>query len=291
MAAPSGQFKPSRYFSRLGVHHRRALRARVLVGSTTSPAKLGLDLQGGTSMTMSAQRSSAASRRRRRTSDVARDIIAQRVDSPASAEAEVVVQGSQNIVVNVAGQERRPEEAEQLVAQAKLEFRTVIEHDGRTSRRRHRRRRRPAPARPARAPRRAPSAVGRPRRPARRAAAEPSRPRSPAAAPSRRRAPRRAPPLGRAGVAERERPRRRPAATGDGITPLADVKKKLGASAYALGRGRSPPRPDRRRPTARRSWRRSTSSRRPRSRRCRRRCSSTSRRSRARSSTAASRRA
>jgi preprotein translocase subunit SecD len=86
--------------------------------------KLGLDLVGGTSITMKAQTLTGA-KPNSADLNVARDIIAQRVNSTGVSEAEVFVQNGTDIVVNVAGQNRANQLAALLVP-AKLEFRAVL---------------------------------------------------------------------------------------------------------------------------------------------------------------------
>ena len=124
MAAPSGQFKPGPYFITLGALLVVLYASVFLFGKSAAP-KLGLDLQGGTSLTMSAVTIAGGKQPTPDNLAVARDIINQRVDSVGVAEAEVVVQGK-NIVVNVAGKGADPKKLQQLAAQAKLEFRQVI---------------------------------------------------------------------------------------------------------------------------------------------------------------------
>ncbi len=124
MAAPSGQFKPGPYFIALGTLLVVLYASVFFLGKSAAP-KLGLDLQGGTSLTMSAVTIAGGKQPTADNLAVARDIINQRVDSVGVAEAEVVVQG-QNIVVNVAGKGADPKKLQQLAAQAKMEFRQVI---------------------------------------------------------------------------------------------------------------------------------------------------------------------
>jgi len=96
-----------------------------VTGDHKPKPKLGLDLQGGLSMTMSAQTADGKAPDKDKLS-VARGIIAQRVDSTGVSEAEVLVQGGQNIVVNVAGHTTTPDKLKQLVAPAFLDFRAVL---------------------------------------------------------------------------------------------------------------------------------------------------------------------
>src|SRR3712207_596412 len=68
--------------------------------------KLGLDLVGGTRMTL--QATTEGNRPPSAESlDQARDIIEQRVNARGVAEAEVVTEGNRNIVVSVPGKDRK----------------------------------------------------------------------------------------------------------------------------------------------------------------------------------------
>jgi preprotein translocase subunit SecD len=124
VAAPSGQLKPGRYFAVIaGIII--VLYAIVFAAGNHKPQpKLGLDLQGGTSMTLSAKTLDGKAPDNEKL-DVARGIIAQRVDSTGVSEAEVTVQGNENVVVNVAGS-TDPNQLRQLVAPAFLDFRAVL---------------------------------------------------------------------------------------------------------------------------------------------------------------------
>ncbi|MBT8225931.1 MAG: protein translocase subunit SecD [Dactylosporangium sp.] len=87
--------------------------------------KLGLDLQGGTSMTLSATQPDGSAPKDPKSLEQARDIIADRVDLTGVAEPEVVIEGDRNIVVNVAGG-MSEDELRKLVAPAVLRFRKVL---------------------------------------------------------------------------------------------------------------------------------------------------------------------
>ena len=101
------------------------LYAAVMWPGHNSAPKLGLDLQGGTSLTLSANTVAGGKPVNSQNLSIARDIIAQRVDSLGVADSEVVVQGH-DIVVNVPGKVADPSKLKQLSNQAKLEFRTVL---------------------------------------------------------------------------------------------------------------------------------------------------------------------
>jgi preprotein translocase subunit SecD len=124
VAAPSGQLKVSRYFLPLGLLIVVLYAAVMWPGHNSAP-KLGLDLQGGTSLTLSANTVAGGKPVNSQNLGIARDIIEQRVDSLGVADSAVVVQGH-DIVVNVPGKVADPSKLKQLSNQAKLEFRTVL---------------------------------------------------------------------------------------------------------------------------------------------------------------------
>jgi preprotein translocase subunit SecD len=124
VAAPTGVFKARPYFLVL-VGLIAVLYALVFLTPNHKPApKLGLDLVGGTSVTMQAQTLTGA-KPNAADLNVARDIIAQRVNSTGVSEAEVFVQNGRDIVVNVAGQ-NEADRLKALLVPAKLEFRAVL---------------------------------------------------------------------------------------------------------------------------------------------------------------------
>ena len=82
---------------------------------------LGLDLQGGTRITLTAEKAPSSENL-----EEARRIIDQRVNGSGVAEAEVTTQGGKSIVVEVPGDGGNREELEQTVKrQAQLRFRLV----------------------------------------------------------------------------------------------------------------------------------------------------------------------
>jgi preprotein translocase subunit SecD len=123
VAAPSGQLKASRYFIALALILVALYSLVFFTGDKKAHPKLGLDLQGGTSMTLSALAHGKAPDKDRL--ERARQIIASRVDTSGVSEPEVVTEGGSNIVVNVAGKTSR-DEMEKLVAPAELRFRKVL---------------------------------------------------------------------------------------------------------------------------------------------------------------------
>lgn len=99
-----------------------ALYLPLVIGKVWSP-KLGLDLQGGTTITLTARTSSGGAVSATSLEE-ARNIIQQRVDGLGVGESEVTTEGDRNIVVSVPNADR-----DALVAQvgktAKLSFRNV----------------------------------------------------------------------------------------------------------------------------------------------------------------------
>ncbi|MEV6524810.1 protein translocase subunit SecD [Longispora sp. NPDC051575] len=95
-------------------------------GSITDRLKprLGLDLQGGTSITLQTKTENGKPPAKDKL-DEARNIIEQRVNATGVAEPEVVVEGDRNIVVNIAGAQTG-DGFRALVAPAELRFRQVV---------------------------------------------------------------------------------------------------------------------------------------------------------------------
>ncbi|WP_051326180.1 protein translocase subunit SecD [Glycomyces tenuis] len=89
--------------------------------------KLGLDLQGGLSMTLTAYQQDSDEPPSAETMEQARQIIEGRVNSTGVAEPEVYVEGDQNIVVNVAGTDTDEEALRDVGAPAELRFRIVTD--------------------------------------------------------------------------------------------------------------------------------------------------------------------
>ncbi len=124
MAAAAGQLKVSRYFAVL-LAVLAILYGLVFFTGTKKPhPKLGMDLAGGTSLTLTAvtpdgKAPSGTSL------DQARQIIANRVNASGVSEPEVVTEGNQRLVVSVAGG-TNSEDLKKLVAPARLAFRKVL---------------------------------------------------------------------------------------------------------------------------------------------------------------------
>ncbi|HIV56466.1 MAG TPA: protein translocase subunit SecD [Candidatus Stackebrandtia faecavium] len=87
--------------------------------------KLGLDLQGGMTMTLRASLPNGETPNGDQL-EQARQIIENRVNGTGVAEPEVYVEGSNNIVVNVAGKQTNQEEMREIGAPAELRFREVV---------------------------------------------------------------------------------------------------------------------------------------------------------------------
>src|SRR3954451_21992976 len=91
-------------------------------GDSRTP-QLGLDLRGGTTVTLTA-RTPNGNAPAKEDLELARQIIEQRVNGLGVAEAEVVTEGDSNIVISVPGD--NGEQPRQLGATAQLRFRPVV---------------------------------------------------------------------------------------------------------------------------------------------------------------------
>jgi len=94
-----------------------------LTGDTRTP-QLGLDLRGGTTVTLTATTPDGQAPDPAEL-ELARQIIEQRVNGLGVAEAEVVTEGDSNIVISVPGDDG--EQARELGATAQLRFRPVVQ--------------------------------------------------------------------------------------------------------------------------------------------------------------------
>ncbi len=127
MAAPQGQLRVSRYFAALGAIIV-ALYALVFFTGTGSYAdklkpKLGLDLQGGMTLTLRANGVDGKAPSKDRL-DEAREILENRVNSTGVAEFEVVTEDDRNIVINVPG--KNDDDVRKVGEPAELRFREVV---------------------------------------------------------------------------------------------------------------------------------------------------------------------
>ncbi|MGH3738137.1 MAG: protein translocase subunit SecD [Micromonosporaceae bacterium] len=121
MAPPQGQIPASRYLAVLFVIVA-GLWGLVIYSGQYTP-RLGLDLRGGTSLTLEATTSGGGAADRQKLEE-ARDIIANRVNDTGVAEAEVTIEGDRNIVVNVPG---GAGDLKKVGEPAELRFRQVLE--------------------------------------------------------------------------------------------------------------------------------------------------------------------
>ncbi len=122
MAAPSGHLPVGRYLASLaGIV--AVLYALVFFTGDSPTPKLGLDLQGGTTVTLQA-RTEDGQPPSREALDQARQIIERRVNGLGVAEAEVVTQGADRVVISVPG--TTGDEAKTVGQTAQLRFRPVV---------------------------------------------------------------------------------------------------------------------------------------------------------------------
>src|SRR5919199_4710565 len=112
-----------RYFGVLVVLLAALYALVFLTGSSRTPA-LGLDLRGGTTVTLTAKTPDGKAPSQADL-ELARQIIEQRVNGLGVAGAEVITQGNANIVISVPGDSGR--QARELGTTAQLRFRPVIQ--------------------------------------------------------------------------------------------------------------------------------------------------------------------
>ncbi|MBB5873055.1 preprotein translocase subunit SecD [Allocatelliglobosispora scoriae] len=127
MAPPQGQMRPGRQLAVLGAIFV-VLYAIVFLGGTGSfqdrlKPQLGLDLVGGTRVTLQAVTSDGSQIDPQKLEE-ARQIIEDRVNGKGVSEAEVVTDGSDNIVISVPGQNN--DSVKDVGQPAKMLFRKVI---------------------------------------------------------------------------------------------------------------------------------------------------------------------
>ena len=116
------QLPARRYFAALALIIAGMYALIFFTGDSRTP-QLGLDLQGGTTVTLTA-RTPDGQAPDPADLELARQIIEQRVNGLGVAEAEVVTEGSSNIVISVPGD--NGEKARELGATAQLRFRPVV---------------------------------------------------------------------------------------------------------------------------------------------------------------------
>ncbi len=100
-----------------------ALYGLIFFTGTDRTPQLGLDLRGGTTVTLTA-RTPNGQAPAEADLELARQIIEQRVNGLGVAEAEVVTEGDSNIIISVPGDDG--EQARELGATAQLRFRPVV---------------------------------------------------------------------------------------------------------------------------------------------------------------------
>lgn len=124
---PQGQMRPSRYLFTLAAIFIVLFGVVIGFGSGSLKErlepKLGLDLVGGTTMTLVARTADGSAPDAARL-EQAREIIEKRVNAFGVSEAEVVTEGNNHIVVSVPGQNN--DSIRQVGTPAELRFRKVI---------------------------------------------------------------------------------------------------------------------------------------------------------------------
>jgi preprotein translocase subunit SecD len=100
------------------------LYALVFFAGSSHTPQLGLDLRGGTTVTLTAKTPNGKAPAKEDL-ELARQIIEQRVNGLGVAEAEVVTEGNSNIVISVPGD--NGDQARQLGQTAQLRFRPVVQ--------------------------------------------------------------------------------------------------------------------------------------------------------------------
>ncbi|MFB7616637.1 protein translocase subunit SecD [Kitasatospora sp. NPDC056181] len=97
----------------------------LMFGTGNTKPRLGIDLAGGTSITLSAK-STDPKAINKSNMDIATGIIEQRVNGMGVSEAEVQTQGDRNIIVNIPKGGDKQNAADQVGTTAKLYFRPVL---------------------------------------------------------------------------------------------------------------------------------------------------------------------
>ncbi len=120
MASPAGQFHPWRHIITFLVI-TAALYALVFFTPGSTAPKLGIDLQGGTRVTLLAKTTNGTTPSRD-SMNLARDIMERRVNGSGVAGAQVQIDGSNQLVITVPGQNN----LEGLTRSAQLNIRPVV---------------------------------------------------------------------------------------------------------------------------------------------------------------------
>ncbi|MER7113823.1 protein translocase subunit SecD [Saccharomonospora azurea] len=122
MAPPAGQIRPGRYFAFFVVIVAALYSLVFFTGDGSPTPKLGIDLKGGTRVTLTARTADGSDPSREQLQQ-ARQIIENRVNGIGVSGAEVLLDGS-NVVITVPGDQG--EQAKTLGQTAQLGFRQVI---------------------------------------------------------------------------------------------------------------------------------------------------------------------
>ncbi len=124
MAGPTPAPKPGRSLAIIAALLILMYAGMLLLQGTKPTPKLGLDLQGGTSVTLTARLPEGEKGEITKSAmEQAKQIIEDRVNGTGVAEAEVAIQGNKNIVVNIPGDELKTD----LLSTALLRFRPVLQ--------------------------------------------------------------------------------------------------------------------------------------------------------------------
>ncbi|MEU4552119.1 protein translocase subunit SecD [Micromonospora violae] len=128
MAPPQGQMRPGRQLAVLGFIFVVLYLLVFFAGASGSwkdrlEPKLGLDLIGGTRVTLEATNSVDGKPPTAENLEEAREIIESRVNAFGVAEAEVVTEGNRNIVISLPGENRNLDDVGEA---AELRFRKVL---------------------------------------------------------------------------------------------------------------------------------------------------------------------
>lgn len=122
MAAPAGHLRPGRYLAFFALIVVALYALVFFTGSGKPTPKLGIDLQGGTRVTLTARNPDGGDPPRE-SLEQARSIIERRVNGIGVSGTEVVLDGS-NVVITVPGEQG--DQAKALGKTAKLGFRKVV---------------------------------------------------------------------------------------------------------------------------------------------------------------------
>ncbi|MER7475581.1 protein translocase subunit SecD, partial [Micromonospora sp. NPDC000018] len=129
MAPPQGQMRPGRQLAVLGLIFVVLYLLVFFAGGASGgwkdrlEPKLGLDLVGGTRLTLEATNTVDGRAPTAENLEEARQIIESRVNAFGVAEAEVVTEGNRNIVISLPGENR---DITEVGSAAELRFRKVL---------------------------------------------------------------------------------------------------------------------------------------------------------------------